>query len=419
MKKKLWLIFGPALCAGMLLLLFLGSPFLTKIKYSKKTLQQAASSQAANVFKGGALKQQAFSGQYVPFFGSSELSRFDPLHPSILAAKYHRPYQPFLLGTAGTQSLSHYFSMQPANASLQGKKAVFIISPQWFVKQGCDKNAFGYYYSNLQVVDFILQTKDAPATRYAAKRVLSLTDISDHWLKKALEAKAKGQKLDWATKNYLIYKKHELTHEDVMFSNLKIKNRTKLIQKKAALLPDKYNLASLDQTAKTLGQKHTSGNPFEVSHTFWNKKLKDNYQRLKGKQAAFDYTQSVEFADFELVLQQFKQNKMQVLFVIPPVNAKWMAYTGLSAAMLQRFNQKITYQLKTQGFNNICDLSTNYQKYYMQDTIHLGWRGWLALDQQVKPFMAQTYQVPKYHLHAYFYSQKWQNLSGKQIEQLK
>ena len=55
----------------------------------------------------------------------------------------------------------------------------------------------------------------------------------------------------------------------------------------------------------------------------------------------------------------------------------------------------------------------------MQDTIHLGWRGWLALDQQVKPFMAQTYQVPKYHLHAYFYSQKWQNLSGKQIEQLK
>lgn len=52
-----------------------------------------------------------------------------------------------------------------------------------------------------------------------------------------------------------------------------------------------------------------------------------------------------------------------------------------------RICQKIKFQLNSQGFNRIADFvnqaGTNY---FMEDTIHLGWKGWLAADQQIRPF---------------------------------
>ena len=42
------------------------------------------------------------------------------------------------------------------------------------------------------------------------------------------------------------------------------------------------------------------------------------------------------------------------------------------------------------GFTNIADFSTcSNERYFMADTIHLGWRGWLAVDRQVDEFMKQ------------------------------
>ena len=56
--------------------------------------------------------------------------------------------------------------------------------------------------------------------------------------------------------------------------------------------------------------------------------------------------------------------------------------------MIAQFDKKIQYQLKSQGFNNVLDLTQDGGKdYFMTDTIHLGWRGWLAVDQKVDPFL--------------------------------
>ena len=117
LKKRLWLILGPAVIAIVALLLFLVTPY--KLKVNQEVLPGAAISQSANIFKGNAIKQAALSENYVAFMGSSELSRMDPFHPAVLAAKYKRPYRPFLLGAAGSQSLSHFFAMQGINSEIK------------------------------------------------------------------------------------------------------------------------------------------------------------------------------------------------------------------------------------------------------------------------------------------------------------
>ena len=108
LKKKLFEIFGPVVCAAVILIAILVSPFNFR-SFNSKTIREAAVSQSTNIFKGTIVKQKALEEGYVPFMGSSELSRMDPMHPSVLAQKYDRNYRPFLLGAAGSQSLSQFW----------------------------------------------------------------------------------------------------------------------------------------------------------------------------------------------------------------------------------------------------------------------------------------------------------------------
>ncbi len=123
-----------------------------------------------------------------------------------------------------------------------------------------------------------------------------------------------------------------------------------------------------------------------------------------------------------MVLNQFAENNNDVLFIIPPVNEKWSSYTGLSKSMLRQFDKKVTYQLREQGFNNILDLSNDGGKpYFMQDTIHLGWHGWLTVDKSVKPFLDGKDKVNKnnnYKINNYFYSDQWQKAEGQELNNI-
>ena len=121
------MIFGPVLAAALILIGLLFSPFKIN-KINSAVEQKAATALSPDTLKGDAVKRAALeNGNYVPFFGSSELSRFDLAHPSVMAEKYDWDFRPFLLGAPGTQSLTHYFEMQGINPQLKNKKAVFVI----------------------------------------------------------------------------------------------------------------------------------------------------------------------------------------------------------------------------------------------------------------------------------------------------
>ncbi len=113
------------------------------------------------------------------------------------------------------------------------------------------------------------------------------------------------------------------------------------------------------------------------------------------------------------MLSQFAQDNTNVLFVIPPVNSKWANYTGLNQAMYQKTVAKIKYQLQSQGFTNIADFSKDGDKpFFMQDTIHMGWTGWLAMDKAVNPFLSQKQATPSYRLNDQFLTKAWASYDG-------
>lgn len=418
--KRLFKIFGPIILAAVLLLAVLLSPFSFGLNHiSKDTEKKAAVSLSANVLKGRLVKRQALDDGYVPFFGSSEWSRFDPMHPSVLATKYHRNYRPFLLGARGTQSLTQYFAMQSVKKQITNKKAVFVISPQWFVPQGTRKDAFSYYYSPLQTIDWLQDEQNTAMDRYAAQRLLQMpSGSSDRILEGALARVAAGFKPTSAQMTYINYKARVLGSEDEFFSRFGIAGKNlRTVNAQANKLPATYNFNQLNQLAGKIGAAQTDSNSLEISNQFWNTKLKRNYKRLKDSQRHLNYTKSPEFADFQLVLNQFAKTHTDVLFIIPPINQRWSAYTGLSMKMIAQFDKKIQYQLKSQGFNNVLDLTQDGSKdYFMTDTIHLGWRGWLAVDQKVDPFLTKKTKPVHYQINDDFYSKEWQLLKPSEIK---
>ncbi|WP_412990034.1 D-alanyl-lipoteichoic acid biosynthesis protein DltD [Pediococcus siamensis] len=411
MAKKLFQIFGPVIFAALLLMALLFSPF--KLNHiTSKTESKAAIGLSPNVLKGQVIKASALAHQeYVPFFGSSEFSRFDFAHPSVLASKYHRKYTPFLMGNPGTQSLTHYFQMQLITAQLKNRKAVFVISPQWFVKKGTRKDAFSFYYSPLQAITWLLTRQtNTKEDRYAAKRLLAMpAGKANHTIMVALQRIQKGEHLTQYERTYLTYQQRLLQHEDQLFSSLKMKNNRDRLVQSAQPLPSVYQPKKLDQLAVRVGRRKTSNNRFEIDNRFYNQRLRKKIKKFKNLEENWRYTQSPEFSDFELVLNQFAALHTNVMFIIPPVNQKWADYTGLSQKMLRTFDRKIRYQLTSQGFTNICDLSRQGDvPYFMQDTIHLGWRGWLAADQALNPFLTKKQPAPHYQIKPYFYSEAWQ-----------
>jgi D-alanine transfer protein len=411
------MIFGPVFVAIAILIgVVLLAPARTSHRLSDE--KSAATDLTPIIFKNAALKKEALSDpdhRFVPFFGSSEWRRFDELHPSILSEAYQRSYTPFLLGVQGAESLSHYFGMQQIEPELQNKQAVFFISPQWFVKEGQAPNAFKFYFSNDQAYRFLENAQNTATDRYAAKRFLKMNPESSvsQFMKKIANGKALSTIDKWRIKTL----KNWAIHEDNLFAGLQFgDNYQEKVAPRAKKLPQPYNPVTLYQRAIELGQANTSNNPFEILNSFYTSRIKPTLPKLKNSQRHFSYLQSPEYNDFQLVLNEFAKNKTDVIFVIPPVNANWQAYTGLNQKMYEETVQKIRYQLTSQGFNHIADLSQNGdQPYFMQDTIHLGWTGWLAFDREVNTFLTTKQTPPTYQLNDYFLTAEWAN--KKQVTQ--
>lgn len=411
MLKRLWFIFGPIIISLLLLLLLL-LVIPVNSTHDLYTEKRAATALTPIVFKNTALKQQALSDpdhRFVPFFGSSEWTRLDSMHPSVLSEAYHRSYTPFLLGLSGAESLTHYFGMQQIKPELKNKKAVFVISPQWFIKMGQNKNAFNFYYASDQGYHFLEYAKNTEEDRYAAKRFLDMAPNNS--LVKFMDKIAKGEKLSQLDLLQIKIRKTLAVHEDALFARFQFSNNfDKIIKPEAKSLPQPYNLGKLHKKAIELGEKRTSNNDFEISNEFFSDRIKKNLPKLKNSQRHFSYVKSPEYNDFQLLLSEFASNHTDVMFVIPPVNGKWQEYTGLSQKMYETTVDKIRYQLYSQGFTNITDLSKDGNKpYFMQDTIHFGWTGWLTLDHHINHFLTSKTQVPSYNINNYFFTERWAN----------
>ncbi|MDR0299272.1 MAG: D-alanyl-lipoteichoic acid biosynthesis protein DltD [Streptococcaceae bacterium] len=418
MKSKIFFALGPLFAAFILLGVLLASPLSLTPKYSGKQLKEfAADPMNRAAFVGYSVKQQAMADKsFLPVMGSSELERFDPYHPSVYSFKYQTSYTPFLLGQPGTQSLTHYFWLNSVAPEMQHRKIIFIISPQWFVKRGILPAMLENFTSKGEIDNWLMTAnpKDV-ATQTLAKRLLAFKSFdSDSSIHSALESLQKGEALKPFNRFEVQVAARIWKREDSLFSGFDTgltasKNPLNNLSKLAQRLPDEVHFSQLDSEAHNMAESNSGNNPYRINDKVWDKSLKNRVDRMEGYQTKVSYLQSPEYTDFQLLLNEFVKNHDDVQFIIQPVNNKWYSYTGLSQKMLQQFSSKIKEQLASQGFTHIADY-TNKSKtpYYVSDTDHIGYRGWVAVDKSISDFM-KSKSTSSYHLdNGKYLSEDWQ-----------
>ncbi|MDR0297734.1 MAG: D-alanyl-lipoteichoic acid biosynthesis protein DltD [Streptococcaceae bacterium] len=419
-KWKIFRTVGPLLMALLLLgLLFLSTLRITP-GYTKQQLRAFAMDSTSRAsFVGYSVKQQAMADKsFLPIMGSSELQHLDPYFPSVYAEKYQTSWTPFLVGQPGTQSLTHYFWLNSVAPEMQHRKIVFIISPQWFVNRGILAPMFENFTSKGEI-DMWLESanpKDVATQTLAARLLGFKTFDNDNAIKSALLSLQKGKAIDALTLATIQFSARVWKHEDLLFSrfNSQLTDKKNPLTQLSALtkkLPEKSDFTALDSQAYDEAAAASTSNPYRVSDTIWNKSLKNRYKQMSGYQNKYSYLQSPEYADFQLLLNAFAKNHDDVQFIIQPVNNAWYSYTGLSMQMMADFSTKITEQLTSQGFKNIADYTYNYDEpYFVGDTDHLGYRGWVAVDETITNFMKAKSQTNYTLNNAKYLSKDWQQM---------
>ena len=377
----------------------------------------SAASISAESFKERSQKVRALTDpdmRFVPFFGSSEWMRFDSMHPAVLAEKYDRSYRPYFMGQAGVATLSQYFGIQQITSELENKQAVFVISPQWFTKEDHDPTIFQTYFNNDQLTAFLENQSGDAASQYAANRLLKQNPGVS--MKSIVEKLAKGEKLSELDQSMINISSQLNEKQSAIFGQFSIRGRLRYkdhVEKYLGSLPEQFSYEELENIARKEGEENTTNNDLGVDNHFYNTKLKKDWKKWEGSQKNFNFLKSPEYNDLQLVLDQFAKSKVNVLFVFQPVNKKWMDYTGLSEEMYQHTVEKIRYQLESQGFTNIADFSKNGgDPYFVKDTIHIGWLGWLAFDKVVNPFLSNPTTELNYQMNDRFFSQDWADYDG-------
>ena len=410
------MIFGPVLIAGLLVFLLIFF-YPTEMRHNLGAEKRSAVATTIDSFKERSQKVRALSDpsmRFVPFFGSSEWLRFDGAHPAVLAEKYNRSYRPYLLGQRGAASLNQYFGMQQILSEIENKQAVFVISPQWFTESDYEPAVFQEYFNSDQLTSFLENQSGDISSQHASKRLLkqfsnvSMKDIVQKIANKESLSEFDHMRIEIGS---LINQK-----QANFFGQFSIRQWLKYkehVEKYLNTIPDQFSYQAIEDVVKADAEKNTSNNEFGMDNRFYDTQIRDYLKKLKGSQTSYNYLKSSEYNDLQLVLTQFSKSKVNPIFIIPPVNKKWMDYAGLREDMYQQTVQKIRYQLESQGFNNIADFSKDGgEPFFMKDTIHLGWLGWLAFDKAVDPFLSNPTPAPTYHLNERFFSKDWATYDG-------
>ncbi|MED2942166.1 D-alanyl-lipoteichoic acid biosynthesis protein DltD [Bacillus swezeyi] len=384
MKKRF--LFGPIILAFLLFftMILIPNSWLAPL-VPKDRVATSATELNPMMFQGTYLQGKMLEDpKYLPIYGSSELSRLDKFHPSNYFKVNKQGFTPYLVGKGGSQSLIHTINFAAHANQLKGKKMVFIISPQWFQKKGSDESHFAPNFSALQAYDLLFnQDIDSGLKKKIIKRMLKYDAVkNDALLASLFRAELNQDRLTLslltpAAKGY----KSILEKKDIYYSMVEGKGPKRTISESVK----NKSWDELIHMAEKLGEKESRNNKFKMTNGVF-KKMKPKLAKLKGHNKKMNYAKSVEFGDFQMMLDVLKESGADPLFISVPVHGKFYDYTGFPKKGRTDYYAKIKKQIEAEGFQVADFTDHEYDPYFLKDSLHLGWKGWVYVDKEIKTY---------------------------------
>lgn len=320
--------------------------------------------------------------------GSSELSASDKIaYPSYLFGNSGSGFKMLLFGKGYTQCIHHATAVGAYSDILPDHKVVLILSPQWFSSAGLDSTAYASRFSE----SLYLQMMKNPMLSDALKQ-----RITDR-LQTLLSADPKQlSRINLYEKEYLghnlnLFKAAEvaLFRKFMDFKNDYVLSQELSAQPPSDGVPIKSSNIDFDKLikkAKAEGNRECTRNDFGIYDQYYDTYIKDSMAELKDSNVAESYAESPEYDDFRIFLDVCKELKIDPLVTIVPVNGRWYDYTGFPKEGRESYYKKIKDMCDEYGVQTADFSDKEYEKYFLKDIMHMGWKGWVYFDEAVYNF---------------------------------
>lgn len=337
--------------------------------------------------KGGALKNAMHDENDLMLLGSSELSAPVSQNPITFFPFKGAEYDVSIYGRAYTQSLQHSTIISNTKNITGKDKIAIIISSQWFERgDGIDGSNFVINFSELQFYQFFKNKHISKENKiYYAKRMSELLKQSGEYNEESIYSSL-YYKDNFITKSLLTILKPYYNLKTYM---LGIRDKVQTINEIQNLEDKKdIELRNMDweeeyEKANEEGSSKVTNNDINVDDEYYDTYLRDKYDTLEGKWGDRDLLESKELEDYKFLLKVSNELEIKPLIILMPVNALYYDHIGWTVEKRTEFYDAIESMAEESGFDVLNLQSKEYEKYYMYDVMHLGWKGWLNIDEEM------------------------------------
>lgn len=346
------------------------------------------------------LLKQLLDDQTVLFLGSSELSSIgEGTHPIQFYNDGYHDFELLLLGRGYTQSLFHAVNVGAMAGQIPNRKVVLNLSPQWFTAAHLQPEAFASVFQMNQYAAMLTNPNlsDAFKQRLSERcreRLGNSGSVYDAVV--ALDAQYLTGEGSTAGAGWLSGAERQELAEQVlsMVEDYERDAPARIertdgdpAQRPAGVRATALSFDERMAMAEYGGKAAVGDTPFYVDTTYFETYMAGSYEARAGSAVDGSYTVSREYDDLALFLELCAELKLDVMLISVPVNGWWYDYTGFSRAERTAYYDKIRSISREYGVL-LLDLSEyEYEPYFLRDIMHLGWKGWVYIEDAVERFM--------------------------------
>lgn len=358
--------------------------------------QTIGGSQTEVAFQGMILQEKAVASRDILLvYGSSEFSSYSEFHPSRIFEGKPTGFAPFLVGRGGTQDIIHALNMAALGESLKDQKIAIILSSQWFTTEGISPGYFNQNFSPLQTYRMLYNKALSKSTKkQLAERLLTFQNtFNEHPTLQALLNQQIATEQTQSFRNLSLEVRGRLE-----MAGLEVKDALKTIQITKQIKPE-YVARNVTTTAPALptwsvlkekatgqGKAATQNNRFGILDAYYSEYIKNKLTENRGSASKATLYPSPEYQDLSLLIQILKELKAKPMFIIVPVNGSWYDYTGFPNAERKAYYARIEKMIRDNNFQVRNFGDHEYDQYFLQDVMHLGWKGWVYVDESLDNF---------------------------------
>jgi hypothetical protein len=311
------------------------------------------------------------SNRNLLLLGSSELSSPAPQNPARFFPHHVSDFDLFISGRGYTQSLYQAISLSATASQTPMKKVALIVSPQWFTRDGELPEAFQDVFS---AEDYNRMLGDSSLSDDLRQRIVARADALRQVSSQPV---ARLDRVELAVGGRVGLAKSAIEGAGYTAPYSVAEGSVP-----ASQVDWDAHLAQATQEGAA-----ASSNDLNIEDNYYKTYVEPALEKSKGSMSTLDYSaDSPEYGDLNLFLEVAKAHGIEVMLISVPVHGKWYDYTGYPAERRAQYYEKIR-QLAAQHGARLADFSSHeYDPYFLYDVMHLGWKGWLYVNQACVDF---------------------------------